>query len=82
MIVNSYHLTTHVFFWRDRKDSWDGVFIIIKNELIAEQITSTMLSEIVAVNITTNRQLIIIGACHRPPKNIMSDLKPFALQPW
>ena len=62
-------------FWRDRKDGWGGVIIIIKNELIAEQITSSMLSEIVAVKITTHRQPIIIAACYRPPKNSISDLK-------
>ena len=62
-------------FQRDRKDGWGGVIIIIKNELIAEQITSSMLSEIVAVKITTHRQPIIIAACYRPPKNSISDLK-------
>ena len=62
-------------FWRDRKDGWGGVIIIIKNELIAEQITSSMLSEIVAVKITTHRQPIIIAACYRPSKNSISDLK-------
>ena len=62
-------------FWRDRKDGWGGVIIIIKNELIAEQITSSMLSEIVAVKITTHRQPIIIAACCRPPKNSISNLK-------
>ena len=36
-------------FWRDRKEGWGGVITIIKNELIAEQITSSMFSEIVAV---------------------------------
>ena len=60
---------------RDRKDGWGSVIIIIKNELIAEQITSSMLSEIVAVKITTHRQPIIIAACYRPPKNSISDLK-------
>ena len=34
-----------------------------------------MLSEIVAVTITTHRQPIIIAACYRPPKNSISDLK-------
>ena len=33
-----------------------------------------MLSEIVAVKITTHRQLII-AACYRPPKHSISDLK-------
>ena len=59
-------------FQRDRKDGWGGVIIIIKNELIAEQITSSMLYEIVAVKITTHRQP---AACYRPPKNSISDLK-------
>ena len=71
-IVNSYHLITHVF---GEIEGWGGVIIIIKNELIAEQITSSMLSEIVAVKITTHRQPIIIAACYRPPKNSISDLK-------
>ena len=62
-------------FRRDRKDGWGGVIMIIKNELIAEQITSSMHSEIVAVKITTHRQPIIIAACYRPPKNSISDLK-------
>ena len=56
MMVNSYHLS----FWRDRKDGWGGVVIIIKKELIAEQITSSMLSEILAIKITTHRQPIVI----------------------
>ena len=34
-----------------------------------------MLSEIVAVRITTHRKPIIIAACYRPPKNSISDLK-------
>ena len=62
-------------FRRDRKDGWGGVIIIIKNELIAEQIRSAMLSEVVAVNIITHRQPIVIAACYRTPKNSISDLK-------
>ena len=34
-----------------------------------------MLSETVAVKITTHRQPIIIAACYRPPKNNINDLK-------
>ena len=34
-----------------------------------------MLSEIVKVKITTQRQPIIIAACYRPPKNSISELK-------
>ena len=34
-----------------------------------------MLSEIVAVKITSHRQPIIIAVCYRPPKNSISDLK-------
>ena len=67
--MNSYHLITHVF---GEIEGWGGVIIIIKNELIAEQITSSMLYEIVAVKITTHRQP---AACYRPPKNSISDLK-------
>ena len=68
-------LLNYTCFRRDRKDGWGGIIIIIKNELIGEQITSSMLSEIVAVKITTHRQPIIIAACYRPPKNSISDLK-------
>ena len=68
-------LLSYTRFRRDRKDGWGGVIIIIKNKLIAEQITSSMLSEIVPVKITTHRQPIIIAACYRPPKNSISDLK-------
>ena len=49
-------LLNYTCFQRNRKDGWVGVIIIIKNELIAEQITSSMLSEIVAVKITTHTQ--------------------------
>ena len=73
MIANSYHLTRHVFREIERKDGRGGVIIIIKNELIAEQITSSMLSEIVAVKTTTHRQPIIIEARYKQPK--ISDLK-------
>ena len=66
---------TRTCFRRDRKDGWGGVIIIVKNELIAEQVTSSMLSEIVAVKITSHRQPIIIAACYRPPKSSISDLK-------
>ena len=41
-------------FQRNRKDDWGGVIIIIKYKLIADQIASSMLSEIVAVKITSN----------------------------
>ena len=75
MIANSYHLNRHVFREIERKDGRGGVIIIIKNELIAEQITSSMLSEIVAVNITTHRQPIIIEARYKQPKSSISDLK-------
>ena len=53
-------LLNYTCFWRDRKDGWGGVVIIIKKELIAEQITSSMLSEILAIKITTHRQPIVI----------------------
>jgi len=62
-------------FRRDRKDSWGGVIIIIKNELIAEQINLPVLTEIIAVKITTHRQPIIIAACYRPPNNEINELK-------
>ena len=62
-------------FRRDRKDGWDGFIIITKNELIAEQIRSSMLFEIVAIKITTHRQPLIIAVCYRPPKNSISDVK-------
>ena len=75
MIANSYHLNRHVFREIERKDGRGGVIIIIKNELIAEQITSSMLSEIVAVKITTHRQPIIIEARYKQPKSSISDLK-------
>ena len=73
-------LLNYTCFRRDRKDGWGGIIIIIKNELIGEQITSSMLSEIVAVKITTHRQPIIIAACYRPPKNSISDLKQLTTQ--
>ena len=41
-------------FQRNRKDDWGGVIIIIKYKLIADQIASSMLSEIVAVKIMSN----------------------------
>ena len=59
----------------DRKDGWGGIIIIIKNELTAEQTTSSVFSEIAVVKITTHRQPITIAACYRPPKNSIGDLK-------
>ena len=44
----------YICFQGDRMDGWSGVIIIIKNELIAEQITSSMLSKIAAVKISTH----------------------------
>ena len=40
-------------FRRDRNDGWGGDIIIVKNSFIVEQITSSLLSEFVAVKITT-----------------------------
>ena len=39
-----------------------------------------MLSEIVAIKITTHRQHTIIAVCYRPPKNSIGDLKQLTIQ--
>ena len=87
LLLGAGHILTHVFMithslalnylcvGRDRKDGWGVVLIIIKNNLIAEKIASSMLCEIVAVKLSTHRQPIIISACYRPPKNSISNLK-------
>ena len=67
--------TNYCSFRRDREDGWGGVIIIIKNDFIIEQITSSMASEIVAVKVTTHKQQpVIIGACYRHPNNSMEEI--------
>ena len=61
---------SYTYFWKDRKAGWVGVIITTKNELIAEKITSSRLSEIVEVKATTQRQPII-AALYRPPKTVL-----------
>ena len=42
--------------------------MIVKNSLIVEHMSPSMSSEIVAVEVTTHRQPIVIAVCYRPQK--------------
>ena len=65
-------------FCRDRKDCWSIAIMIVKNSLIVEHMSPSMSSEIVAVEVTTHRQPIVIAVCYRPQK-ILKKMKLMSL---
>ena len=60
---------------RDRKDAKGGVIIIVKNELITEQILTSKTSEVLAIKIQTHSKPLIIVACYRPTNNKLEEAK-------
>ena len=67
---------------RTKNNSKGGAIIIVKKELITEQVKKSELCELVSVKIQTHKHPVIIAACYRPPDsnlliatNICNEIK-------
>ena len=64
---------TYKCYRRDRKDTKGGVIIIVKKELITEEVKKSDSCELISIKIQTHKQPIIITSCYRPPMSPLTE---------
>ena len=60
---------TYKCYRRGCDDAKGGVIIIVKKNLITEEVMNSKKCELIAIKVTTHKHPVIIAACYRPPKS-------------
>lgn len=74
MVWDEFYHTTYKVFKRDRTDSYGGLLIAVKNDLVCTPVFTSKDHGLLCVRLQQTRQKsIIIGAYYRPPNITCED---------